>query len=41
VFDHEIGFIDRFNTRLLATLNYSAKADFHTLQNTIPPAKSF
>jgi hypothetical protein len=30
----EIGFIDHFNTRLVTTLNYSAIADFHTLQIT-------
>jgi hypothetical protein len=40
-FGLEIGFIDHFNTRLVNTLNYSAIADFHTLQITTPYAKSF
>jgi hypothetical protein len=29
-FGLEIGFIDHSNTRLVATLNYSITADFHT-----------
>jgi hypothetical protein len=33
-FGLEILFIDYFNTRLVTTLNYSAIADLHTLQNT-------
>jgi hypothetical protein len=40
-FGLEIGFIDHFNTRLMTTLNYSAIADFHTLQITTAHAKSF
>jgi hypothetical protein len=40
-FGLEIGFIDHFNTQLVNTLNYSAIADLHTLQNTIAHAKSF
>jgi hypothetical protein len=37
----EIGFIDHFSIRLVSTLNYSAIADFHTLQITTAHAKSF
>jgi hypothetical protein len=33
--------IDHFNTRLMTTLNYSAIADFHTLQITAAHAKTF
>jgi hypothetical protein len=33
-FGLEIRFIGHFNTRLVITLNYSAIADFHTLQTT-------
>jgi hypothetical protein len=33
-FGLEIGFIDHFNTRLVATLNYCTIADLHTLQIT-------
>jgi hypothetical protein len=32
---------DHFNTQLMTTLNYSAIADFHTLQITTAYAKSF
>jgi hypothetical protein len=35
----DIGFIDHFNTQLM--LNYSAIANFHTLQITSVHAKSF
>jgi hypothetical protein len=35
------GFIDHFNTQLVITPNYSAIADFHTLQVTRAHAKSF
>jgi ethanolamine utilization microcompartment shell protein EutS len=31
-FGLEIGFIDRFSTRLVTTFNYSAIADLHALQ---------
>jgi hypothetical protein len=37
----DIGFIGHFNTRLVITLNYSAIANFHTLQITTAHAKSF
>jgi hypothetical protein len=40
-FGLEIGFIDHFNTQLVTTLNYSAIADFHTLQITTAHAKLF
>jgi hypothetical protein len=36
-----IGFLDHLNTRLMATLNYSAIADLHTLQITTANANSF
>jgi hypothetical protein len=36
-----IGFIDHFSTKLVSTLNYSAIANFHTLQITTADAKSF
>jgi hypothetical protein len=36
----EIGFIDRFNTQLVRTLNYSAIADLNTSQITTAHAKS-
>jgi hypothetical protein len=31
-----IGFTAHFNTQLVNALNYSAIADFHTLQITVP-----
>jgi hypothetical protein len=31
-FGLDIGFTDNFSTQLVITLNYSAIADFHTLQ---------
>jgi hypothetical protein len=37
----DIGFIDHFNTKLVITLNYSAMANFHTVQFTRAQAKSF
>jgi hypothetical protein len=37
----EIVFVHHFNTQLLITLNYSAIADFHTLQITRAHAMSF
>jgi hypothetical protein len=37
----DFGIIDRFNTQLVITLNYSAIANFHTLQITRTHAKSF
>jgi hypothetical protein len=40
-FGLEIGFIDHFNTRLVATLSYSAIDDLHTLQISTAHAKSF
>jgi hypothetical protein len=40
-FGLEIGFIDRFTTRLETTSNYSAIAKVHTLQITTAHAKSF
>jgi hypothetical protein len=36
-----IAFIDHFNTRLVAVLNYSVIANFHTLKITTTHAKSF
>jgi ethanolamine utilization microcompartment shell protein EutS len=33
-FGMDIGFIDKFNTQLVITFNYSAIADLHTLQIT-------
>jgi hypothetical protein len=36
-----IGFIDHLSTQLVTTLNYSAIADFQTLQITTAHAKSF
>jgi hypothetical protein len=33
-FGLDIGFLDHYNTRLVITLNYSAIANFQTLQNT-------
>jgi hypothetical protein len=39
-FGFDIGFIDHFNTQLVITLNYSAIANFHTLQITRAHAKS-
>jgi hypothetical protein len=36
-----IGFIEHFKTQLVITLNFSAIADFHTLQITSAHAKSF
>jgi hypothetical protein len=41
VFGLSIGFIDHFNTQLIITLNYSAIANFPTLQSTRAHAKSF
>jgi hypothetical protein len=38
-FGLEIGFIDHFNVRLVTIFNYSASADFHTLQITTAHAK--
>jgi hypothetical protein len=35
-----IGFTGYFNTRFVTTINYSAIADFHTLQITTAHAKS-
>jgi hypothetical protein len=40
-FGFEIGFVDHFNTRIVITFNYSATADFHTLQIAAAHAKSF
>jgi hypothetical protein len=40
-FGLDIGFIGHFNTLLESTLNYSAIANFHTLQFTRTHAKSF
>jgi hypothetical protein len=43
-FGSDIGFIDHFNTQLVITLNYSAIAEFHTLQNhakAFPARSSF
>jgi ethanolamine utilization microcompartment shell protein EutS len=40
-FGLEIGFIDHFTTRLVATFNYSAVADFYILQITAAHAKYF
>jgi hypothetical protein len=40
-FELEIGFIDHFSTRLVTVLNYSAIADFRTLQITTAQAKYF
>jgi hypothetical protein len=40
-FGMEIGFMNHFNTRPVNTLNYSAIADFHTLQITNAHTKSF
>jgi hypothetical protein len=40
-FGLEIGFIDHFNTQLVATLNYIAIANLHTLQINTAHAKSF
>jgi hypothetical protein len=37
----DIGFIGRFKTRLVTTLNYSAIVDLHILQITTAHAKSF
>jgi hypothetical protein len=37
----DIGFIDHFNTQLVIILNYSAIANFYTLQITRVHAKSF
>jgi hypothetical protein len=37
----EIAFIDRFNTRLVTTFNYTTIADLHTLQITTAQANSF
>jgi hypothetical protein len=37
----DIGFIDHFNTHLVITRDYSAIANFHTLQFTRAHAKSF
>jgi hypothetical protein len=40
-FGLEVGFIDHFNTQPVITLNYSAVADFHTLQITTEHVKTF
>jgi hypothetical protein len=40
-FGLDIGYIDHFNTQHVITLNYSAIADFHTLQLTRAQAKYF
>jgi hypothetical protein len=40
-FGLHVGFIDHFNTQLVITLNYSAIANFHTLQITSAHAESF
>jgi hypothetical protein len=40
-FGLDIGFIDRFNTQLVLTLNYSTIANLHTLQITRAHIKSF
>jgi hypothetical protein len=37
----DIGFIDHLNTQLVITFNWSTIANFHTLQITTEPAKSF
>jgi hypothetical protein len=39
-FELEVGFIDKFNTQLVTTLNYSAIASFHSIQFTGAHAKS-
>jgi hypothetical protein len=40
-FGLDVGFIDHFNTQLIITFNYSAIANFHTLQITRAHSKSF
>jgi hypothetical protein len=40
-FGLDIGFIDHFSAQLVLTLNYSAIADFHTLQFTRAHSTSF